>query len=70
MQVTAQANCCSIDGRVQGGMQFGVLVQVVFWLCGMLFEVLVTVRRFSETDALGVLFGGAGAGALLHFLRD
>ena len=22
---------CEIDGRVQGGMHFGVLVQVVFW---------------------------------------
>ena len=31
MQVTARAHFCKIDGRVQGGMQFGVLVQVVFW---------------------------------------
>ena len=34
-----------LDGRVHGGMQFGVLVLVVFWdVFGELFEVLVTVR--------------------------
>ena len=31
MQVTVRARFCKSDGRVQGGMQLGVLVQVVFW---------------------------------------
>ena len=48
-----------IDGRVLGGMQFGVLVQV-------LFELLVTVwARFGEIDGWvlehAVWGGGAGA---------
>ena len=31
MQVTVRAHFCKIDGRVQAGMQFGVLVRVVLW---------------------------------------
>ena len=30
VQVTVRAHFCKIDGRVLGGMQSGVLVQVVF----------------------------------------
>ena len=35
-----------LDGRTQGGMQFGVLLLMVLWdaVCRELFEVLVTVR--------------------------
>ena len=33
MQMTVRAHFCKIDGGVQGGMQLGVLVQVVFWGC-------------------------------------
>ena len=46
-----------VDGRPQGGMQFGVLVLTVLtvlWdaVCGELFEVLVTVRaHFCDIDA-------------------
>ena len=29
--MTVQAHFCKIESRVQGGMQFGALVQVVFW---------------------------------------
>ena len=47
-----------IDGRVLGGMQFGVLAQV-------LLELVVTVwARFCEIDGWvlgGMQFGGAGA---------
>ena len=60
------------------GRAFGVLFEVlvtvrrfceidVGMLSLVLFEALVTVRCFRKIDALGVLFGGAGAGA---FLRD
>ena len=30
-RVTVQAHSCEIDGRAQGGMRFGVLVQVLCW---------------------------------------
>ena len=30
LEVTVRAQFCEIDGRVQGGMQFGVLVKVLF----------------------------------------
>ena len=31
LRVTVQAHFCEIDCRVQGDMQFGVLLQVLFW---------------------------------------
>ena len=46
--------CLHLDGRTQGGMQFGVLMLMVLWdaACGELFEVLVTVRaHFCDIDA-------------------
>ena len=80
-----QAHVCKIDGRVQAGMQFGVLVQVVLWdAAGMLFGccyVLVTARahvykidgRVHGGMQFGMLFralfGGVSDGAGA-FLRD
>ena len=45
---------CEIDGWVLGGVQFGVLLYVLF---GVLFELLTTARaRFCRIDS-GVLGG-------------
>ena len=56
--VPARVRVCEVDARVQGGMQFGVLVQVVFWsVWGALFEVLVTVCVFARLMLWGCCLG-------------
>ena len=58
----ARVQFCEIHG-MQGGVQFGVLVVVVVWdAVWVLFEVLVTVRRFREIDALGGAVWGCRRG--------
>ena len=70
---------CEIDGRVLGGMQFGVLVQVLFEgggaflrdrrLVQVLLEVLVTVwAHYCETD--GRVLGGMQFGVLAEVLLE
>ena len=55
---------CEIDGLVLGGVQFGVLVQV---LIGVLFEALVAVRaHLFNID--GMVLGGMQFGVLVQVL--
>ena len=70
--------CLHLDGRTQGGMQFGVLVLMVLWdaVCRGLFEVLVTVQAHVCILTVGCkgarsLGGGLGVclGCWLIFAR-
>ena len=68
--MAVRAHLFKIDGRVLGGMQFGLLVQVVFWCTqgGMQFGVLLVVLSDTVCGELVEVFGhaGDGAGACLH----
>ena len=65
--MTKRALFCEIDGRVLGGMQFGSPFKCFFgMLVLVLFEVLVTMRRFVLDGGSAVW--GAVPGVLLEVL--